>query len=348
MPLEKSPSTSDHDPTRIVVSDAVALLKRRLAEFETKAGRLKGLAYRPRDNDVAISTTPKAGTTWMQQICHQLRCGAVADPNPMGFDEISRVVPWLELAADQGQDLEEDQPPLGYNTVNRLPRLFKTHCWYDHCPRFKRTIVVLRNPCDVVMSFYHFFEGWFFAPGEIDLETFAREFWLARGVPDESKMQNASYFVHLVSWYNHRADPGVLIIFFEDMKEDLRREVRRVARFLSTDAQNFDETAIIDHAVQHSSFSYMKEHESQFDEKLSKLARNEACGLAKNAGMGATKIRSGKVGSTTTFNGTIRNRTMSKELEASIQAKWEEVVWPVTGCKTYAELRSQLSAQNKS
>jgi Sulfotransferase domain len=317
------------------VSAEVAQLKQRLSRFETEAGRLKGLAYQPRENDVAITTTPKAGTTWMQQICHQLRCGAVSDPNPMRFDEISQVVPWIELAADLEQDLEADQPPLEY--ADRFPRFFKTHCWYDHCPRFKRTIVVLRNPFDVVQSFYHFFDGWFFDPGAIDLETFAQEFWLARGVPDASKMQNASYFVHLVSWYRHRDDPGVLIVFFEDMKEDLRREVRRVAQFLSSDIQNFDQEAIIDHAVEYSSYAFMKENECKFDEKLSKLARNEPCGLPKNAGMTATKIRSGQASASDHSNG-----IMSENLEALINAKWEEVVLPATGCKHYSELRAQL------
>jgi hypothetical protein len=84
------------------------------------------------------------------------------------------------------------------------------------------------------VSFYKFFEGWFFEPGTVGIDDFAREFWLARGVPD-SKMNNASYFVHLTSWYQKREEEGVLIIFFEDLKDNLEREVRRVAKFTSTD-----------------------------------------------------------------------------------------------------------------
>ena len=57
----------------------------------------------------------------MQQICHQLRTGG-----DMEFEEISQVVPWIELEHDQGQDLEAEQVA--------PPRCFKTHCWYDHCP----------------------------------------------------------------------------------------------------------------------------------------------------------------------------------------------------------------------
>jgi hypothetical protein len=55
-------------------SDAISLMKQRLSKFETVEGRLQGLAYKPQAFDLVISTTPKAGTTWVQQICHQIRC----------------------------------------------------------------------------------------------------------------------------------------------------------------------------------------------------------------------------------------------------------------------------------
>lgn len=147
----------------------------------------------------------------------------------MSFSEISEAVPWLELAEDQGQDLEAPQ----YGENKGLPRLFKTHAWEEHCPRFPKTIVVLRNPDDVLLSFYNFFAGWFFEEGAISLDAFADEFWLSRGTP-ESKMQNASYFIHLLSWYRRKDDPSVLIICFEDLLDDLEGQVQRVARFLST------------------------------------------------------------------------------------------------------------------
>lgn len=147
----------------------------------------------------------------------------------MSFSEISEVVPWLELAADQGQDLEAPQ----YGDAKGLPRFFKTHAWAGHCPKFPKTIVVLRNPEDVLLSFYKFFEDWFFEKGTISLDSFADEFWLSRGIP-ESKMENASYFIHLLSWYQRREDPSVLILFFEDLLEDLEGEVQKVARFVRT------------------------------------------------------------------------------------------------------------------
>ena len=50
-----------------------------------------------------VVTPPKCGTTWMQQILHQLRSGG-----DMSFDEISDVVPFIELAYDTELDLEAE------------------------------------------------------------------------------------------------------------------------------------------------------------------------------------------------------------------------------------------------
>lgn len=330
MPLEKEADEKQ--------SAAIMLMKKRLSGFETVKGRLRGLAYQPRPLDVGISTTPKAGTTWMQQICHQIRCARKPD-QALDFEEISAVVPWVEVAFDQGLDLEADQPPNG-DDCNNLPRLFKTHCWYKHCPPFPKTIVVFRDPCDVVKSFYHFFEDWFFEAGTVDLDTFANEFWLGRGVPDD-QMQNASYFVHLISWYEQwkRNESSVLIVFFEDLKTDLEQQVRRVARFLSNENHNFETDAVIKHTVHHSSFAFMKEHEQLFDERLSKRTRNEACGMSKDAGMSKTKINTGQVGKAAS--------EMSDELKSKIQQTWTEVVYPVTQCATYEDLRKQLSSSHQ-
>ena len=331
-------------------SEAIELLKKRLSGFETEKGRLQGLSYQPRTNDVIITTTPKvtgilvwdvgqvdnelqlimliipqpqAGTTWMQQICHQLRSGG-----DMSFDEVSEVVPWIELAFDQGQDLEANQ----FGHDQNLPRLLKTHAWEPHCPKSPKTIVVLRHPCDVLISFYHFFEDWFFEPGTIGLDSFANEFWLARGVP-QSRMENASYFHHLTSWYARRHDKSVLFVFYEDLKDDLKGQVTRIAHFLSND--RVDLIPFVPIAVEHSSFEFMKAHSSKFDEKLSKLSRNEACGLDKMAGMHKTKIRRGDSGV----------GDLSDKLRESIDTKWRLVVKPVTGCDNYEELRRQFKQE---
>src|SRR6266545_2073010 len=64
-----------------------------------------GVSYQAQPTDLFISPFAKCGTTWLQQIVHGLRTGGAMD-----FDDISRVVPWLETAHMLGLDLQAPQP----------------------------------------------------------------------------------------------------------------------------------------------------------------------------------------------------------------------------------------------
>jgi hypothetical protein len=270
----------------------------------------------------------------VQQICHQLRSADAG--GDMSFGEISQVVPWLELAVDLGQDLEAAQ----YGDANGKPRFFKSHAWERDCPKFQKTIVCFRDPCDVVLSFYHFFEDWFFEKGTLGLDRFANEFWLKRGTPP-SKMQNASYFVFLTSWLARRDDPNVLLLFYEDLKEDLQGQVRRIARFVSTEKHQFDTEDVVKLATERSTWTFMKEHSDHFDEKYTKWGRNEACGLPKNTAVDKPKLKEGwgQAGK--------GDLLLSDDLKQKIEEKWKQTVEPVTGCSSYQELRNKFSSEFK-
>lgn len=126
MPIEKESSNN---------TPALLLLRERLSKFETEDGRRKGLSYQPRPNDVGICTAAKAGTTWMQQICHQIRAADVG--GDMNFDEIGCVVPWIELAVDLGQDLEAEQ----YGEKRASRACLKLICGTITVPSFQRPLL---------------------------------------------------------------------------------------------------------------------------------------------------------------------------------------------------------------
>src|SRR5262245_61701384 len=80
----------------------------------------QGIAsYQPRPTDVVISPFAKCGTTWLQQTFHTLRTRA----GDMDYDDISRVVPWIETSVALGIDINAEQ--------RANPRGFKSHLHYE-------------------------------------------------------------------------------------------------------------------------------------------------------------------------------------------------------------------------
>jgi hypothetical protein len=102
--------------------------------------RERGGSFIPRADDVIISPFGKCGTTWLQQIFHTLRTGGDTD-----YDDISRVVPWIETSPGLGLDLDAEQ--------KANPRGFKSHLDFEDVPGGGRYIVSFRDPCDAPVSF---------------------------------------------------------------------------------------------------------------------------------------------------------------------------------------------------
>src|SRR5262245_58958940 len=124
--------------------------------FVSEEGFQKGLAFKPHPSDVLISPYAKSGTTWLQQIVHGLRTRGGMD-----FDEITAITPWIEIAYDIGWDLEAPQVA--------EPRVYKSHLDWYNIPKGARYIWSVRHPYHVLVSFYRFFEGWWFEPDSISI-----------------------------------------------------------------------------------------------------------------------------------------------------------------------------------
>ena len=284
---------------------SVKEMHERFENFATPEGWQHGLNYKPDPTDVFIVTPPKCGTTWMQQIVHGLRtCGS------MDFDEITRVVPWINMAFDTGIDIYAPQ-------VAR-PHAFKTHTKLDEVPKGGKYIVIVREPCDTLVSDYHFMEGMFFEKGTISLEEFAREEFIP----------SHDIHKHILAFWDHRNDEDVLPLCYENMKADLSRTIERVAAFI--DIPLDDELREI--VLKQSDIKFMREHKEQFEDHIIRKARGEAMRLPLDGRL--NKVRTGQVGES--------KERVPDEIRNELEAVWQEVVMPKTGLHSYEELRKEL------
>ena len=104
--------------------------------------------FAPRPTDVLTTTAPKAGTTWMQQILHQLRSGGDEE-----FGSIFDVVPWIEWP----HPTRSREDTLAWFEELPGPRVFKTHCTFEQTPGVDvvKLVMTSRDPRDCCVSFYH-------------------------------------------------------------------------------------------------------------------------------------------------------------------------------------------------
>lgn len=287
----------------------LAEMRERQSHFRSAESLRRGLEFRPEPADVFVATYPKCGTTWLQQIVHGLRTGGSMD-----FDEITAVVPWLENAHDLGIDVNGSQVA--------TPRAFKTHLTWHEVPKGARYIYVMRDPKDVLLSYYRFFEGWFFEAGTISLETFARELFLEGG-------RSGRYWDHVRSWWAQSGQASVLMLCYEDIKQDLAGTVRRVAAFIGCPLDD----ELRDVVVRQSSFEFMHAHEHQFDDHLIRSVCDEACGLPP--GGSSSKVRAGTVGA--------HRQALSPELRSELDAIWRVEMGETPGLESYDALRSRVA-----
>ena len=286
---------------------------RTMAEFKllsdistTQASIDHSTQLAPQPDDIIISTFPKCGTTWMQQIVHGLRSGG-----SMAFGEISEVVPFMEVAHDCGIDLNAPQA--------FAPRAFKTHYGADELPEGAKYIVVLRDPIDACVSFYNFMVGWYLEPGTVSLETYTEQsFFKATG--------SWRYWTHLASWWPRRAEETVKLFCFEDIKQDPAGAIREVAAFMGLEPDADLERL----ALEQSSISFMRAHKHQFDDNLLRRARDEVMGLPADGE--SSKVKTGKVGASKAL--------MPERLLARFEEAWREEALPLTGAANYEALRA--------
>lgn len=278
-------------------------IQARLFSPPSDAEAAEAPAFPVRPTDVFITPYAKSGTTWLQQIFHTLRTNG-----DMDFEDISAVVPWLEVSPMVGIDVLAAQ--------RAEPRGFKSHAKYEDLPAGARYIVSVRHPADVAYSLFKFMEGWFIEPGTITADEFVCGTFLKEG----------AYFDHLLSWWPRRNQPDVLMFAYEHMKQDLDGTIRAVAEFCGIALSD----ELMELTRHHASLEFMQQHKDRFDDALLRVRTEET---VLPPGSDSAKVRSGNVG---------ERSYLSEEVLAEIAQQWRDRIEPELGYKDYQALLDVL------
>lgn len=196
------------------------------------------VAYRFRgvtDQDVLLATYPKSGATWLTFMLAELVWG-VGEQHEI---HDLRFVPTV------------GKQHLG---VNRLPSggwLLRTHELYR--PACKRAIYVVRDGRDVAVSVY------FHIKRVTGLEATFSEF--LGPYLDGQFIGAGVWHEHIANWLDSPCfqDGQGMVVRYEDMKQDARRELQRCAEFLGVDAS----PERLDHAAAVGDFEAMRKTENR-------------------------------------------------------------------------------------
>ena len=213
--------------------------------------------FTPHPDDVVCAVPYKSGTSWMMHICHQIRMQG-AEPT---FQDQTTVVCWIEYnKVLHGVDPDDVLQPV-------QPRLFATHLSdYDVIPQANRIIYSFRDQMDALYSLYCMMDTLLLFKGRIPLALFADTF-VDSGLVRKRIEQ-------LLGWWKRRHQNNVLLMFYDDLKEDHTGSVRKIAKFIDVDCTD----EVIARVVKTTSHAEMSKHSSKFDARSFSLALAQQIG----------------------------------------------------------------------
>ncbi|XP_042157315.1 sulfotransferase 6B1-like isoform X1 [Oncorhynchus tshawytscha] len=173
---------------------------------------LKELEGRP--NDILLVAYPKCGFNWMVAVLRKIMAAA------SGQQELSQIPPLMEFLSPDMQKVVGEMPS---------PRLLGTHLHPDNIPgtfiaKKTKMLVVFRNPKDTVVSYYHFMNTNPVLPNAKSWDSFFTDFM-------EGEVAWGSYFNHALAWEKLMDNPNILMVTYEQMKENLGQGVQQISKF---------------------------------------------------------------------------------------------------------------------
>ncbi|KAK3605554.1 hypothetical protein CHS0354_013195 [Potamilus streckersoni] len=172
-----------------------------------------------RDDDVLICTYLKSGTHWIWEIVFMLRKGKAE------YNTKIKETAMLEfLSKDQIEALESPRILNTHFPLHMLPK--------DLLEKKRKIIQVMRNPKDIVVSMYNHSKSMRIGVSRFYSGTFSDYLSLFYSLEGVAKGGWNKYVRDFEKFVKDNPDYPILTLYFEDIKQDPKKEITKVAKFL--------------------------------------------------------------------------------------------------------------------
>jgi len=160
------------------------------------------------DEDIFMVGHPKSGTTWFQNLI----AGAIYGVNP-------EFAPYALI-----RDLVPGHMQKYYKRYG-TPMFFKSH--FLPRPKYKRVIYLVRDGRDVMVSYFH----------HIPAET-KKQVDFLKVVQGQEVIWPYQWHEHVEAWLSNPYQAQMLVIKYEDLKQDTFKELRRFCDFAGVERED--------------------------------------------------------------------------------------------------------------
>ena len=191
-----------------------------------------------RKDDTFIVSYPRSGNTWTRFLIANLLFPGEA----VSFANIERLIPDAEALSSR------------YLKSLPSPRVIKSHQYFDH--RYRKVLYIVRDPRDVLLSYYHFSRKYRHIADDYPLEQYIRG--VVTGTLHSTEW--GTWGENVGTWLAARDGRSTfLLLRYEDLMTDTESELAKAARFFGVSATS----AQLRSAIENSSADRLRELEKK-------------------------------------------------------------------------------------
>lgn len=163
--------------------------------------------------DIYLVSFPKSGNTWLRFLVANAIKVKYQITREVNFFSIHDIIPDVHISRSI-----LSQGPFGRND---LPRIIKSHSAFN--PYYHRVIFLVRDPSDVMISYYFYLKNYQSIPADMRMSEFL----------NHEKYGIEAWSSHTRTWLQPQKIGQILkVVSYESLKENTEEELRKVMSLL--------------------------------------------------------------------------------------------------------------------